>query len=202
LIVLVSKKFHSIKSEIRILGIDDGRFVPHTKGKVEVVGVVYRGAYWFEGIMCTRVKIDGVDATRKISNMICNSNLYGEIRIVLLNGLTFAGFNVVDIKKLFQKTKLPVISIVRKKPDLNEIKKAIKNLPDFEFRWKAMENAGELFTVKTRNGYNPIYIQKAGILFEDATKILKKASIISNVPEPLRVSHIIASGLICLKEKV
>ena len=134
--------------------------------------------------------------------MICNSNFYGELRIIFLNGLTFAGFNVVDIKKLYQNTKLPVISVVRKEPDLNEIRKAIKNLPEFNFRLQAMENAGKLYTVKTRNGYNPIYIQKVGILYTDARKILKKTSIISNIPEPLRVSHIIASGLICLREKV
>jgi endonuclease V-like protein UPF0215 family len=202
LIVLVSKKLYSIKPEIRILGIDDGRFVPHTKGEVDVVGVVYRGGYWFEGIMCTRIKIDGLDATRKISNMICNSTFYREIRIILLNGLTFAGFNIVDIKKLYRKTKLPIISLVRKEPNLNKIRKAIKNIPDFKIRWQAIQNAGKLYSVKTRDGQNPIYIQKIGILYEDAKKILKKTSIISNIPEPLRVSHIIASGLICLREKV
>ena len=51
---MVLKRFRSIKSEIRVLGIDDGRFVPHTKGTVDVVGVVYRGGYWFEGVMRIR----------------------------------------------------------------------------------------------------------------------------------------------------
>ena len=59
------KRFRSVKSEIRVLGIDDGRFVPHTKGTVEIVGVVYRGGYWFEGVMHTEITIDGIDATKK-----------------------------------------------------------------------------------------------------------------------------------------
>ena len=36
-------KFRGIKSEIRVLGIDDGAFIPHTNGVVNVIGVVYCG---------------------------------------------------------------------------------------------------------------------------------------------------------------
>ena len=64
------KRFHSIKSEIRVLGIDDGQFVPHTEGTVKVVGVVYRGPYYFEGVMQTEIAIDGLDATEKFASMV------------------------------------------------------------------------------------------------------------------------------------
>ena len=189
------KRFRSVKSEIRVLGIDDGRFVPHTKGTVEIVGVVYRGGYWFEGVMHTEITIDGIDATKKIADMIQSSPYYRELRVVILDGITFAGFNVVDVSKLSHMIDLPVMSIAREKPDLEEIRRALKNLPEFELRWQAMENAGKLFDVETRKGENPIYIQKAGILLEDAKKIIKKTSTQSNIPEALRVAHIIASGL-------
>ena len=63
LIILMPKRFRSVKSEIRVLGIDDGRFVTHIHGTVDVVGVVYRGGYWFEGVMHTKITIDGIDAT-------------------------------------------------------------------------------------------------------------------------------------------
>jgi endonuclease V-like protein UPF0215 family len=195
--VLVPKRFRSIKPEIRILGIDDGRFVPRTKGTVDVVGVVYRGGYWFEGVMHTKVTIDGMDATEKIVAMITNSPYYGEVRVIVLDGVTFAGFNVVDISKLSRMICLPVMSVAREKPDLEEIRDALTNLPDSEKRWQAMLNAGELFTVETRNGENPVYVQTAGLLREDAETILKKTSTRSNIPEALRVAHIIASGLAC-----
>ena len=193
--VLVLRRFHSIKSEIRVLGIDDGQFVPHTKGNVDVVGVVYRGGYWFEGVMRTKITIDGFDATEKIAKMIESSPYYRELRVVVLDGVTFAGFNVVDISMLSRRVDLPVMSVVREKPDLEEIRGALKNLPGFEVRWQAMRNAGVLFEVEPRNGENPIYIQTAGILREDAEKIIRKTSTRSNVPEALRVAHIIASGL-------
>lgn len=185
-----------------MLGIDDGRFVPRTKGTVAVVGVVYRGGYWFEGVMHTTITIDGLDATGKMAEMIKNSLYYKELRVVVLDGVTFAGFNVVDINKLSHVTDLPVISVARDKPDLEEIKSALEHLPDFDLRWQAMENAGELFAVETRNGENPVYVQSAGILREDAEKILKTTSIRSNIPEALRVAHIIASGLAGLREKL
>lgn len=193
--VLVLRRFRSIKSEIRVLGIDDGQFVPRTKGSVDVVGVVYRGGYWFEGVMRTKITIDGFDATEKIAKMIESSPYYRELRVVVLDGVTFAGFNVVDISMLSRIVDLPVMSVVREKPDLEEIRGALKNLPGFEVRWQAMRNAGVLFEVEPRNGENPIYIQTAGILREDAEKIIRKTSTRSNVPEALRVAHIIASGL-------
>ena len=199
---MVPKRFRSIKTEIRVLGIDDGRFVPRTKGTVEVVGVVYRGGYWFEGVMRTEITIDGLDATEKLAIMIKNSAYYGEIRVIVLDGVTFAGFNVVDINELSCRVDLPVMSVAREKPDLEKIRSALKNLPDFEKRWQAMLNAGELFEVETRNGENPVYVQTAGFLREDAVKILKKTSTRSNIPEALRVAHIIASGLSPSIEKI
>jgi endonuclease V-like protein UPF0215 family len=199
---LVPKRFRSIKNEIRVLGIDDGRFVPHTKGTADIVGVVYRGGYWFEGVMCTDITIDGMDATEKLVAMVKNSPYYGELRVIVLDGITFAGFNVVDINELSHEVDLPVVSVAREKPDLEEIRSALKNLPDFKKRWQDMLNAGELFEVETRKGENPVYVQTAGILREDAKKILKRTSTHSNIPEALRVAHIIASGLSLSIEKV
>jgi len=202
MIVLLPKRFRSIKPEIRVLGIDDGMFVPRTRGTVNVVGVVYRGGCWFEGVMRAEITIDGLDATEKIAAMIESSPYYGEIRVIVLDGVTFAGFNVVDISELSRRVDLPVISVVREKPDLEEIRSALKNLPDFEIRWRAMENAGKLFEVETRRGENPVYMHLAGILLDDAKKIMKKTSTRSLIPEALRVAHVIASGLTRSKEKI
>jgi endonuclease V-like protein UPF0215 family len=198
---LAYKKFRQIKPEIRILGIDDSVFIPRTKGKADIVGVVYRGGQWLDGIMRTQIEIDGLDATEKMAMMIKNSPHYKQIRVIMLDGITFAGFNIVNIKELFQKTGLPVITVTREKPNFEDIKKALKNLPDYEKRWEAMKNAGGIFKVQTREGEEPVHIGVAGISESDAEKILKKTSTRSNIPEALRVAHIIASGLAQPKEK-
>ena len=189
------KRFRSIKPEIRVLGVDDGVFIPHSKGLVDVVGVVFRGGYWLDGVMRTEVEVDGLDGTEKIASMIIESPHYKQLRIIMLSGITLAGFNVVDIKELYNKTGLPVIAITRNMPNMKEIEQAIERLPEKEKRWRAIQNAGEMIKVQTRKEEEPIYMQIAGIKREDAEKIVKITSTRSNIPEPLRVAHIIASGL-------
>ena len=196
------KRFRQIKPEIRVLGVDDGIFVPHTKGTVDVIGVVYRGGYWLDGVMRTEVVVDGMDATEKIASMIKKSPHYNQLRIVVLDGITFAGFNVVDINELFKKVDLPVIAVTREKPDLVQIKKALENLPERERRWTAIESAGKIIKVQTRNIEEVVYMQIAGISQKDAEKILRNTSTRSNIPEALRATHIIASGLDRAEEKV
>lgn len=195
-------KIRRVKPEIRVLGVDDGVFVPHSKGVATVVGVVYRGGYWLDGVMRTEVEIDGMDATEKIASMITASPHYGQLRVVMLNGVTFAGFNMVDIKKLFERVRLPVITVTREKPDFDDIRRALRNLPEYENRLEAMENAGKLIEVHTRDAEQVVYVQIVGISEKDAEKILKSTSTRSSIPEALRVAHIIASGLTRLKEKV
>ena len=110
-----------IKSEIRVLGVDDGAFKPHVKGRVPVIGVVFRGGFWLDGVMHTEIDVDGFDATDRISSMITGSSHYKQLRVVMLNGITFAGFNIVDVKALNATTKLPIITVTREKPDFVDI---------------------------------------------------------------------------------
>jgi endonuclease V-like protein UPF0215 family len=199
---LACKKFRVIKPEIRVLGVDDGAFKPRTRGFVPVVGVVFRGGYWLDGVMQTKVRVDGFEATNKIASMVLDSPHYKQLRVVILDGITFAGFNIVDIKRLNAKTELPVIAVTREKPNFSEVREALENLPKSEERWKAVLNAGEVFEVPVRVGRKEkVYMQISGINKEDARKILQLTSTRSNIPEALRVAHIIASGISTLQSK-
>ena len=189
------KQFRIIKPEIRILGVDDAAFVPHSKGFVPVIGVVFRGGYWLDGLLSTKIEIDGFDATEKIASMITNSSHKRQLRVIMLDGVTFGGFNVVDIKELNERTKLPVIAVTRDRPDLKDIRVALKNLPEPERRWKALLNAGQILELSTRSRKERVYVEIDGILEEDARKIIKLTSTRSSIPEALRVAHLIASGL-------
>ena len=192
------KSFRVIKPEIRVLGVDDGPFIPHTKGQVPVIGVVFRGGYWLDGVLHTKIAVDGFDATEKIVSMITSSPHYKQLRVIMLNGVTFAGFNIVNIKTLNAATKLPVITVTREKPDFEKIHKALKNLPKSQERWNMILNAGEPFEVPTRSGKKKIYMQVAGISRDDAQKILRLTSTRSNIPEALRVAHLVASGIVSI----
>jgi len=178
-----------------VLGIDDGVFRPHSKDMVDVVGVVFRGGYWLDGFMHTKVQVDGMDATEKLTEMITKSLHYPQLRVVMLNGVTLAGFNVVDIKELHERVRLPIIAVTRDKPNFEDIKSALQNIPEPEERWKTIKKAGKMMRVRTHKGEDPIYVHVAGISEATAMRILTSTSTRSNIPEALRVAHIIASGL-------
>ena len=187
------KNFRVIKPEIRILGVDDGKFVPRSEGSVIVVGVVFRGSCSIDGVMHTHVAIDGFDATEKLASMITCSPHCKQLRLLMLNGITLAGFNVVGIKTLSSSTKLPVIALTPDQPDVAAIHKAINNLPKNEERWRLILEAGEIHEVTCRD--KKLFMEIAGISLSDAQEIVLKTALRSSFPEPLRVAHLIASGI-------
>ena len=106
-----------IKREIRILGWDDAPFEKGSSGKVMLVGTVFRGGSSLDGVLRTEIKIDGLDATEKIISAVQKTK-HKDLRVIMLGGITFGGFNFVDIKELRKKTGLPVLVVIRKKTDI------------------------------------------------------------------------------------
>src|SRR3989344_2596827 len=191
--------FRAIKRELRILGIDDGPFKFKGRGKTILVGTVFRSGFWLDGLLTTKIKIDGFDATKKIVEMVNKSRHKDQLRVIMLDGLTFGGMNFADINKINGKTGLPVIVVNRRRPRFEKIRNALKHFQDAEKRWKFIEKAGEIQQVNVGN--HNLYIQTAGIKLEDAQKILKLSCTRSKIPEPLRVAHLIAAGVISGESK-
>lgn len=181
-----------MKKEIRLLGIDDSPFSFNEK-YTNIIGVIMRGGGYLEGVLRYQVSVDGDDATFVCKNMILNNRHKEQIKAVLLDGVALGGFNVVDIKKLYDETNIPVITITRDKPDFIKIKKALqKNFQDWKNRWKLLSK-GELHEVKTK--HNPIYVKCVGLSIDEAKEIIKLSTIRGVIPEPIRVAHLIASGI-------
>jgi endonuclease V-like protein UPF0215 family len=185
--------FRVVKNEIRVLGVDDGKFTPKTRGTVLVVGVVFRGGTSVEAVMHAHVAVDGLDATTKLTTMILGSPHHRQIRLIMLSGLTFGGFNLVDIQQLHAKTGLPVLVVTSDKPNLEAIHTALTNLPNAEERWRIVQAAGEIHEVPNRDG--KVYVELAGISLDEAKTVLAVTSTRSSLPEPIRVAHLVASGV-------
>ncbi len=86
-----------IKPEIRILAIDDSALVSE---RIMIVGVVFRGGEWMDGVLRAEITRDGLDATDVIAEMVTATRHYPQIRVIMLDGVTYGGFNVVDIAKV------------------------------------------------------------------------------------------------------
>ena len=182
-----------MKKQIRLLGIDDSPFT-FTDKYATVIGAIMRGGEYLECVLSSQVLIDGDEATAVCIDMIQNTKHRQQLKTAMLDGVALGGFNIVDIEKLYKSTKLPIITITRDKPDFEKIKQALqKNFSDWEKRWSVLKK-GELFTVKTN--HNPIYVKCAGITIDEAEEIINLSTIRGVIPEPIRMAHVIASGVI------
>jgi len=184
-----------LKEEIRILGFDDGPFEFKQKGKIPVIGVVFRGGKFMDGLLKTEVIIDGLDSTEKMIKLVNSSRHKNQLKLIMLDGITFGGFNLTDIKKLQKETGLPVIVVNREVPNFEDVKKALKNFKDFEKRWKIVKSAGKIKTCNLRDG-EKLFYQNVGISEEDAEEAIQLSCTHALYPEPLRVAHLIATGIV------
>lgn len=181
-----------MKKQIRLLGVDDSPF-KFTGKYVTVIGVIMRGGQYLEGVLKNKVSIDGDDATYICIQMIKNTKHRLQLKTMLLDGVALGGFNIVDIEEIYKKTDLPVITITRDKPDFKKIKNALqKNFKDWEKRFDIIQK-GELYKVRTK--HNPIFVKCAGLPINEAKEIIKLSTIRGVIPEPIRVAHLIASGI-------
>lgn len=186
------RSFH-IKNEIRVLGIDDSALI---RDQILIVGAFFRGGEWLDGVMRSYVTRDGMDSTDAIVEMVKSSKHFGQIRVIMLDGVTYGGFNPVDINLIWEQTGIPVVVVMRAYPNFKKIENALIYLPEPKKRLEIILKAGEITKVQTKKGAHSVYIQHAGIESEYAAKIVQLTATRSNIPEPLRVAHLIATGIV------
>ena len=186
-----------MKKEVRIIGFDDSPFKKFSKQNNLVIGVIMRGGLFFEGLLTLKVRVDGFNSTKKLSEAINKSKFKGQLKAVLLDGICLAGFNVVNVKRLYESTGIPVLTIMRDYPNMKDMTKAIKHTTNADKRLKIISVAGKVHKVKIRNknisGY--VFYQNYGCSVNYAEEIIKLTTTRSLAPEPLRIAHLIASGI-------
>ncbi len=169
----------------RFAGIDDS----FSDDKCCLFGCVTCGGY-VEGFMYEEIAVDGLDSTEKIVKMLLRSKFREQLKCVFLGGITFGGFNVADIREIYEKTGIPVIVIMRKMPNMEEFFRAMNNLPNAEKRKSIAMRAGKVYRIAS------LFVQLAGINVDEAEKYIEIATVKGNIPEPLRIAHLAASAVI------
>ncbi len=178
-----------MKREIRVIGIDDSPFDKRTRKPVLVVGTIFRGGDWLDGVVSTYVEQDGYDATEKIADMINKSKFVSQLRCIFLNGIAVAGFNVIDVPLLAKITKKAVIVVVREYPDFEKIFAALKKM-------RQEDKIDIIKTFPQLQKIDNIYVQTVGYDMEEVKRIMKIVCTRAFVPEPLRAAHLIAAGIV------
>ncbi len=182
-----------MKHGLRVLGLDDGPFNKFTDIKTVIVGVIMRMNYPVEGISVREITVDGMDSTEIAMSMI-QGRFLDDIDFVMSNGITFAGFNILDIQGIYRKTGIPVIAITRKNPSIENISRALLlHFKDSEERIKIIRKTPVDEIVY---GNKTLYINRAGIELNDAATLIRNTASTGNIPEPVRIAHLIATAII------
>jgi len=172
-----------------VVGIDDSPFDRDHRGDVTIVGTVFSGRR-LDGVLSSRVRRDGANATDRIEKMIARSRFAPQLDAVLLQGIALAGFNVVDINRLHESLGLPVLVVARKKPDLDAIYSAlVANVSGGRRKWRLIERAGPMEPLES------LWVQRAGLDIDSARAVIRRHAGDSLLPEPLRTAHLIAGGI-------
>jgi uncharacterized protein len=174
--------------QLRVIGFDDSPFSSARGSLVNIAGVVCSNTR-FEGMLWGEVKKDGNDATEVLIDMITASKFHSQLHAILLDGIAFGGFNIIDLPKLANAVVIPCIAVMRKPPDLNAINRALKNFDDYTLKSKTLAQAGE---VTDSQGF---VFQVAGIDNGSAAIILQKVTDTGKVPEALRIAHLIGAAV-------
>src|SRR3989337_4282687 len=98
----------------RVVGVDDGAFPVSKKLKQHalLVAVLFQGLQIL-GFRMGRIEVDGRDANKILTFLLRQMRF----DVVMLSGISFGGFNVVDIAKLSAVIGRPVVAITADKPD-------------------------------------------------------------------------------------
>jgi uncharacterized protein len=178
-----------VKPITNVVGFDDAPFAREHRGDVRVVGAVCCRTR-LDGVLSGRVRRDGRNATDALIALVGGSKFRDHIRAVLLQGIALAGFNVVDIHRLHEELDVPVVVTVRRHPRLALVKDALfDRTPGGARKWALVERAGPLEKV------GAMWVQRIGLERADTEALLRATTLHGNVPEPLRLAHLIAGGV-------
>ena len=177
------------KRKIRAIGFDDAPFVRHQLEKVPIAGIVCAQTR-FEGMVWGQIQADGWDATAVICQLLIGSKFLPQLHLVLLDGIGFGGFNLVDLPTLAARLQLPCVAVMRKLPNLTKMTEALSRLPERDKRLQLLQKAGKI------HHYPPFYFQVCGEKPEIIAQALVDLTDRGKVPEALRLAHLIGSAVI------
>ncbi|HEX9108341.1 MAG TPA: DUF99 family protein [Longimicrobiales bacterium] len=173
-----------------VIGFDDAPFARERRGDVPIVGAVFCGPR-LEGVLLGRVRRDGANATAVLRDLVGGSRFAAHLQLVFLQGISLAGFNVVDIQALWQALGIPVVTVARRSPDLGAIEAALRTrVPGGARKLRVLRRAGPMEPLAG------VWVQRAGIEAREVERVIRRFALNGNIPEPLRAAHLIAGALV------
>ncbi|MBI1662624.1 MAG: DUF99 family protein [Nitrosopumilus sp.] len=186
------RSLHLEKKGLRGLAIAESFKQNSTKSVFS--GVVMRRDFVIDGFVFGRATLEGNDATDTILNM------YGDLQrpdisYVLISGLIVSMYNIIDIKKICDTLQIPIIGVSYH--DSSGIEDSLKHhFPNsFESKLNEYGKLGKREKI-TLDTSHDVYVRKEGCTLSDVTHLLNDLTLHGSIPEPIRVSQLLAKTLL------
>ncbi len=157
-------------------------------------GIVMRRDFVIDGFVFGSATLEGDDATETILKMY-DELQRPDISYVLISGLIVSMYNIIDIKKLYDSLKIPIIGISYN--DSQGIEDALKyHFPNsFESKIIAYHKLGKREKITLSTSHD-VFVRKEGCTLGDVKHLLNELTLHGSVPEPIRVSQLLAKTLL------
>ncbi len=162
--------------------------------KSVLAGIVMRRDFVIDGFVFGKATLSGDDATDEILKMYEKLSR-PDISYMMISGLIISMYNMVDIKKIYEKLEIPVIGVTYEAS--SGIDEAIKHhFPDsYESKLEKYRKLGEREKVSLHTSHD-VYIRKEGCSLLEVEQLLNGLTLQGSLPEPLRVAQILAKTLL------
>jgi endonuclease V-like protein UPF0215 family len=158
-----------LKKEIRLLGLSAAK----KKFGFLVVGVVFRGNLWLDGVISNLIEHDDPDRKSLISKTIKRSKQYSQLHAVMLAKQGLIPDH--ELSELASETNVPVIAVLESRPT----RRPLKPLQNTNHYWLRV------------NG-KCVHVLAAGVTKEGAEKMFAIGCTSgAKVPEAVRVAELI-----------
>jgi endonuclease V-like protein UPF0215 family len=155
-----------------------------------LAGVIIRRDFIIDGFVFGNCTIEGDDATDAILGMYARLGR-DDINFIMISGLIIAMYNIIDIKKINQVTKIPVIAVTYLESE--GLEDAIKHhFPDdYETKIIQYNKLGARTPITLHTGHK-LYLRTEGCLTSEAQKLVDEFTLQGSNPEPLRLAQLLA----------
>ena len=189
------RHLHLEKKGIRGLAIAES-FSQDSKKSV-LSGIVISTDLVIDGFVMGHSTVGGDDATDTILSMH-KKLTRPDVNFLLISGIVISLYNIIDLKRISEEIGLPVIGVTYEESE--GIEDAIKHhFPNsYESKLSEYSSLGSREKITLHTSYD-LYIRNEGCTLLEAKQLLDKITLRGSVPEPLRISQLLANTLLKAK---
>ncbi|RLE86952.1 MAG: DUF99 domain-containing protein [Thermoprotei archaeon] len=180
------------KKGFRCLGIAESfrRGIP----KSILCGVVMRRDLVIDGVALATATVGGLDATEGVL-AIYRSLGRSDINCVMINGCIISWFNIIDLRRVYEETGVPLISVTyEESPGIEQFIR--RYFGEDEERLRLYRSLGPREEVYVRRTRARVFVRYYGMGRREVEAVLNAFTTHGRVPEPLRVANLVARAVL------